>query len=389
LKPPAALAALLVLATAAPTARSAAPPASTPPVSPSPSPALTADQRLRQVQQRRKELAAALERMRGQAQTLLGQVERLEIEVRLRGEELREAQVNLQRTNQQLEATVRRLRGLEASLRAARPVLAARARALYKLGELSYLRLLLSVDRPSDFFNGYRFVNTLARRDKERLARFRADLRALEQARLDLEKRTAETLALRAGLERARRNLEADRVRKTKLLTELVESKETNAVFLQELEEAEGKLSALLEGTGGDEVAVPIGAFKGELPWPVAGRVRSTFGKHKHPRFDTYTVQNGIDIEAPVDTPVRSVHDGEVVFADRFRGYGLMVILEHGRHHTLYAHLAEAAVVTGQRLPAGAVVGTVGASGLSGQGLYFEVRIAGRPEDPLSWLKKR
>jgi septal ring factor EnvC (AmiA/AmiB activator) len=384
----AALASLASLALAALAAPGRSAPPGSPPA-PSPSPSVTADQRLRQIQQRRRELAVALEKMRGQAKTLLDQVERLEIEVRLRGEELREAQVNLQRTNEQLEATVKRLRALEASLRAARPALAARARALYKLGELSYLRLLLSVDRPSDFFNGYRFVNTLARRDKEQLAKFRADLRALEEARADLEKRTAEAFALRTSLERARRNLDADRQRKTRLLTELVESKETNAVFLQELEEAEGKLTALLEGGAADEVAVPMGAFKGELPWPVPGRVRSGFGKHKHPRFDTYTVQNGIDIEAPVDTPVRAVHDGEVVFADRFRGYGLMVILEHGRHHTLYAHLTERAVEPGQRVAAGTPVGTVGASGLGGPGLYFEVRTGGRPEDPLGWLKRR
>jgi septal ring factor EnvC (AmiA/AmiB activator) len=382
LRLPAVLLALVAVASAAaprPGEGAAAPTASPPPAS---------DERLRQIQQRRRALAADLERMRGQARTLLGQVERLEVEVRLRGEELREAQMVLQHTNQQLEATLRRLRALEDSLRQARPLLAARARALYKLGELSYLRLLLSVDHPSDFFSGYRFVTALARRDSERLARFRADLHALEGTRADLEKRTAEAFTLRAGLERARRNLEADRERKTRLLTELVESKETNAVYLQELEEAEGKLEQLLRRPGQDDVAVPMGAFKGELPWPVAGRVRSGFGKHKHPRFDTYTVQNGIDIEAPVDTAVRAVHEGTVVFADRFRGYGLMVILDHGRHHTLYAHLAESAVQTGQRLSAGSVVGTVGASGLEGQGMYFELRTQGKPEDPLGWLHR-
>jgi murein hydrolase activator len=387
LKLGAALVALVaVAAAAAPPGRAPAP--ETPAPSPSPSPSPSSDERLRQIQQRRRALGVELEQMRGQARTLLGQVEWLEVEVRLRGEELREAQAVLQRTNLQLEATVRRLRALEASLREARPVLAARARALYKLGELSYLRLLLSVDRPSDFFSGYRFVNALARRDNERLARFRADLRALDQTRTDLEGRTAEAFAHRAGLERARRNLEADRVRKTKLLTELVESKETSAAYFQELEEAEGKLAELLQGRGPAEVAVPMGAFKGELPWPVAGRVRGAFGKHKHPRFDTYTVQNGIDIEAAVDTPVRAVHDGVVVFADRFRGYGLMVILEHGRHHTLYAHLAESAVQPGQQVPAGTVVGAVGSSGLEGQGLYFELRTQGKPEDPLGWLRK-
>src|SRR5687767_14573173 len=211
-------AALLLLAAAVVTPGHAAPP--------SPPPAEATDERLRQVQQRRAALARELERMRGQAMSLLGQVERLEVEVRLRGEELREAQLVLQRTNQQLEATAKKQRALEVSLGRARPVLAARARALYKLGELSYLRLLLSVDRPSDFVHGYRFVTALARRDREQLARFRADLRALHESRAELEKKTAEAFTVRAALERARRNLDADRVRKTKLLTELVQSKD-------------------------------------------------------------------------------------------------------------------------------------------------------------------
>ncbi|HET8648369.1 MAG TPA: peptidoglycan DD-metalloendopeptidase family protein, partial [Vicinamibacteria bacterium] len=149
------------------------------------------------------------------------------------------------------------------------------------------------------------------------------------------------------------------------------------------------QLAAMLQRGGRGHVAVPMGAFKGELPWPAPGRVRSAFGKHKHPKFDTYTVQNGIDLEVPADTPVHAVHEGTVVFADRFRGYGLLVIVEHGRHHTLYAHLAEAGVQPGQKIAAGTRVGTVGSSGLEGPGLYFELRTDGKPEDPLGWLKKR
>lgn len=362
--------------------------AQSPPSSPPPPPRAE-DDRLRRVQTRRRSLEREVERLRGQERSLLGEVERLELEVRLRTEEMREAQILLLRSNRELDDTVRRLAALEDSLAVMRPALAARARALYKLGELSYLRLLLSVDRPADFLRGYRFVTTLARADRERVARFRADVARAAAARASLEEQTRAALALRAELDRTRRVLDQDRRRKTDLLTQIVERKETQAEYLRELTEAEEQLARMIGGLVGTDVAMPLGAFRGSLPWPVEGTVRTPFGRRKHPRFDTYTVQNGIDIEAPVDTPVRSVHDGEVVFADRFRGYGLMVILEHGRHHTLYAHLAEAAVVTGQRLPAGAVVGTVGASGLSGQGLYFEVRIAGRPEDPLSWLKKR
>jgi septal ring factor EnvC (AmiA/AmiB activator) len=349
---------------------------------------LPQDERLRKVQERRKALQQDLARLRGQEKSLLGDVERLEVEVRLRAEELREIQIGLTRTQEQRDATVKRLTEIEAQVERERPVLAARARALYKLGELSYVRLLLSVDRPSDFFRGYRFVTALARRDNERIAAFRADLQALAAVRLDLEARTREALALRESRERARRSLDADRRRKTALLTEIVEKKETNAAYLQELEEAEARLKDLLQGLAEGDVAVPVAAFKGALAWPAEGRVRSTFGRHKHPKFDTYTVQNGIEIEAPVDSPVAAVHEGAVVFAERFKGYGLMVVVDHGgKHHSLYAHLGEARVQNGQKVAAGEILGTVGSTGLEGPGLYFEMRFQGRPEDPMEWLR--
>ena len=366
-----------------------APPSAAPaaPVQSPSSRAADGDARLQRIRARKDALARDLEKLRGQEKSLLGDVERLELEVRLRGEQLRETQVVLQRTNEQMEQSGRRLRELEASLAAARPALAARARALYKLGELSYLRLLLSVERPSDAIRGYRFVSALARRDKERIAGFRGDLLALAATRAELSARAQQAAALRTELTRTRSALDADRKKKSELLTSLVEKKEVHTAYLQELEDAEGKLTQLLGGLGGGEVSLPIAAFRGTLRWPVVGPVRSTFGRHKHPKFETYTVQNGIEIAAPADTPVGAVHEGTVVFADHFRGYGLMVVVDHGdKHHTLYAHLAETRVVPGQRVAAGELVGTVGATSLGGPGLYFEVRREGRPQDPLEWL---
>jgi septal ring factor EnvC (AmiA/AmiB activator) len=158
-----------------------------------------AGDRLKKVQERRKSLEQELSQMRRQEKSLLGEVERLEVEVRLRGEQLREVQLDLQRTNELLDATLKRLRQIEKQVEESRPVLAARARALYKLGDLSYLRLLLSVDRPSDIFRGYRLVTQLARRDNERFSAFRADLRAQAETREELEKRTQQALLLRAA----------------------------------------------------------------------------------------------------------------------------------------------------------------------------------------------
>jgi septal ring factor EnvC (AmiA/AmiB activator) len=341
------------------------------------------------VQERRQALERELVRLRGEEKSLLGEVEQLEVLVRLRTTELRETQIELQRNQVQIEATGKRVQELERSVEVTRPQLAAHARALYKLGELSYLRLLLSVERPTDFFRGYRFVNALARRDNQRMTGFRSDLQALTEKREELLRRTREASALRVQLEGARRGLDEQRLKKTELLTSIVERKETNAAYVAELERAEGQLRRLLEGLEEGEVAVPVSAFRGTLPWPVTGEVRSGFGRHKHPRFDTYTVQNGIEIEAAVDSPARSVYEGVVVFADRFRGYGLMVVVDHGsKHHTLYAHLAEASVAVGQRVAAGDVLGAVGATSEEGPALYFEMRFQGKPEDPLDWLKK-
>lgn len=344
------------------------------------------DARLEKVRERRAVLERELRSLRGQEKSLLGEVERLELEVRLRSEELRELQLDLQKTNAALDETLKQVREREADIAAARPVLAARARSLYKLGELSYLRLLLSVERPSDVFQGYRFVTALARRDNARFSRFQEDLRSLTRLREDLEQHSREALDLREQLQQSRRRLAANRQRKSALLTSIVEQKETRAAYLEEIREAEQRLEAFLSGLGGTDASVPITVFKGSLPWPVTGRIALRFGRRKHPRFDTYTVQNGIDIEPPDTSEVRAVHEGRVAFADRFRGYGRMVVLDHGgKHHTLYARLEEILVRPGQRVRGRDVLGRV-AGHSDDSRLYFEVRFQGRPEDPEEWL---
>jgi septal ring factor EnvC (AmiA/AmiB activator) len=349
----------------------------------------TDEERLRIVQDRRAALEAELQRLRGEEKSLLGEVEQLEVELRLRTAELREIRLNLRRTQAELDATVESVQQLEGRLAAARPLLAAHARALYKLGELSYVRLLLSVDSPSDFFRGYRFVTTLARRDRERVAAFRSDLADLKEQKAVLEKRTAESITLRERLVAARRRLDSQRRRKTELLTSIVEQKETHAAYVEELAEAERRLEQLLNGLGEGAVAIPVAAFKGSLPWPVRGPVRAGFGRRKHPRFDTYTVHNGIEIASPPGTEVKAIHEGTVVFAERFRGYGLMVVIDHGgRHHSLYAQLSELTTSVGQKVATGDVVGLSGQGGLESPGVYFEMRHGGRPEDPLDWLQR-
>jgi len=363
------------------------------PAAPAPQPAPEdgrGSARLDQVRSRRESLEQEIAKLRRREKSLLGDVERLELEVRLRTTQLREVRLVLNEVNERLDSAVAHLEVIEAEIDRMRPALRRRARELYKLGELSYLRMLLSVDRPSDLISGYRFVATLARRDNERFSRFKANMALAATARQQLELETQEAMQLQAEVRNARRRLDADRRRKTTLLREIVEKKETQAAYVAELKEAETQLESLLSGLGDADVVIPIGAFRGSLPWPAEGPVRSRFGRRKHPRFDTYTVQNGIEIAAEAGSIVRAVHGGRVVFADRFRGYGLMIVLDHGgKHHSLYAHLDETSITIGDEVASGAPIARVGATGLAGAGLYFEMRRSGKPEDPLDWLRKR
>src|SRR4029078_10373013 len=138
------------------------------------------------------------------------------------------------------------------------------------------------VDRPADMLRGYRFVTALGRRDNERVARFRADLQALAVARAELVDKGRRAEALRTELDRTRRSLDADRRRKEKLLTEIVEKKQTHAQYVQELEDAEGKLGQLLQGLATGEVAMPLAAFRGALAWPGQGRERLGLRRRRH-----------------------------------------------------------------------------------------------------------
>jgi septal ring factor EnvC (AmiA/AmiB activator) len=130
------------------------------------------------------------------------------------------------------------------------------------------------------------------------------------------------------------------------------------------------------------------GLRRGMLAPPVQGAVRLPFGRQVDPEFGTQTVRNGIEIEAPLGASVRAVADARVLFAGWFRGYGQMVILDHGRGDlTVCAHLEELSAEKGEVVRSGQEIGTVGQTGsLSEPGLYFELRDDGKPVDPRPWL---
>lgn len=159
--------------------------------------------------------------------------------------------------------------------------------------------------------------------------------------------------------------------------------------LLEALQQAERALAAAVKELGAELETSGFGALRGKLPMPVEGPVTRGFGKAVDPRSGTVTLHQGLDIRAAAGRPVRAVAAGTVVSVGWLRGYGKVLVVDHGGgYHTVMAHLDAVRCRTGQPVQAGQELATVGDTGsLDGPGLYFEVRRRGAAQDPASWLR--
>jgi murein hydrolase activator len=176
-----------------------------------------------------------------------------------------------------------------------------------------------------------------------------------------------------------------------RMVGELTEASHRLEAFIRELQAKQRRLAKIPPPKGGIEPpAVGFGTLRGRLPWPTEGKIVTGFGAQVHPRFGTRTFRNGVDIEAAVGREVLAVHGGHVIYTGWFKGYGNLIIVDHGNeYYTLYAHIAEIEAKEGDDVRQGQRIGTVGDTGsLAGPRLYFEVRYQGKPQDPEQWLRQ-
>jgi len=340
------------------------------------------------------------DRLAAEERTLLGELRRLEIDRQIKNEELADVTARASVTARELATTNEQVTRLEREDLAARPELSARLVELYKLGHARYLRVLLSVSDVRSLGQASRMVASLAARDRERIASHQKRLQALKTARVTLQQQVKELAELRVTAERSQ--LAADRAIATRnaMVAKIDAARDLNAQLAGELQAAQQKLQstlrALASGAAAAEPSLPVRPFRGDLDWPVTGNVRQAFGRPTPGRPPS----NGIEIAAAEGAPVRVIHDGTVAFADVFSGFGKLVIVDHGSQvFSLYGNLLDIAVAAGARIAHAAVIGRVGPSQTSSAlsatsadgaaGLYFELRVDGRPVDPLQWLKRK
>jgi septal ring factor EnvC (AmiA/AmiB activator) len=289
-----------------------------------------------------------------------------------------------------------RMPALQARLAGTRAAMARRVVALYETGEMGPAQLLFASTTLRDLLERVQALSVLLERDRLLVTRSRAEERAVDAARRSAEASAAQVEQAQAALAERRRQLDTERSEKERLLASVRSDRARERAALAELETAARALEdtlARLGDTTRPQPVVPTGppfpSLRGQLPAPVDAPIVRRFGRQVDAQFHTEVFHKGVDFGAPRGAPVRAVAAGVVRFAGWFRGYGRMVILDHGhRFFTVHGHLDQVQVAVGDTVAAGAVIGTVGDTGsLGGPDLYFEIRQGGDAVDPVAWLR--
>lgn len=267
-------------------------------------------------------------------------------------------------------------------------------RAAYRLQRRGFARLLFDAQSPDELRRRVHYLLASVTTQRASIATFSelVDKRSQAAAAAEAEMKALNTL--RAERDAQRTIFEEERARRVELLRSVRASVPMTSKYRDESAEArsdfntsvalhEGSMPEAIPGTDGFREA------RGQLPWPLQGRLLIGWGPYTD-SITGDTLQNlGYDIASPPGTPFRAVYAGTVTRSGYVRGYGQVVMLQHGSYATLYAHANGLRVAQGQDVAAGDVLGLVGTTGLLDEStarLHFEVRYNGTPQDPGSWL---
>jgi septal ring factor EnvC (AmiA/AmiB activator) len=287
---------------------------------------------------------------------------------------------------------------LEQRIKANESYLARRLVAWYKLNRIGQIHLLASASDIVAFMQRKEALQRILAHDdnvRQNLLNHQSELKRLRDQlaadRRGKQKRIAEKCR---QLDLLSQKMET----RERLLSEVRRRKDLQFAALARLrlaaDQLDKKFSALSDrsastGQPGRAVPRPFSDFKGLLKMPVEGNIINLFGAYRNTQFNVTNFRSGIDIKTDKGEPVRAVYTGKIMYASWFKGYGNMMIIDHGTHYyTVYAHVEEMFKSTGDWVENGEVIATVGDTGsMSGARLYFEIRHHGKPVDPVKWLK--
>jgi len=262
------------------------------------------------------------------------------------------------------------------------------------MGREPLVKLLLNQQQPDQLARVLRYQEYFQKARTLRISNILATLEELRRVTEEVISAQQELAQRQQAVRQQSQELESAHLSRQQALSALQQSMGKKQQEISKLEEDAQRLDQLLKDMSqalsdipANPMGQPFGALAGNLPWPAEGRHRVSFGR---PREAGLT-WNGVIIDAPEGALIRAIHPGRVVFAEWLRGYGLIIILDHGDGFlTLYGHNQSLLRDVGDWVLAGETLALAGDSGgRTSAGVYFEIRRNGSPVNPASWCSSR
>lgn len=358
------------------------------------------NQRLKKIDQQIKSVKDEINNLQKKESGYLETLHKIEKLLRDTEKELQAIEKDLELAQKEIELGEDKLILEKQILKERTKLLENRLREIYKRRLTGYLEILFNSESFSDFLTRFRYMKNILSLDAEVINDIRRQMKKIEDNKVNLENREEILSLLKREVEKEKENIEFSIRAKKSIVNKINSQKEVYLKSLKELEQSSQEIKNIIERiykqqegdskrvTQKEVPAITLKPKKGILALPVQGKLISGYGRHKNTDFNTYTFNSGIDISAPLGQVVHAAGSGEVIYTGSIKGYGQIIIIDHGgRITTLYAHLSKILIDIGDKVKKGQIVGQVGDSGgVSSTRLHFEVRVEGKPTDPMNWL---
>lgn len=264
-----------------------------------------------------------------------------------------------------------------------------RLKWMYMHGDAATLSVLAESKNFGDFASRSYTIKRIAAADRRLFEDYKNLQASVARKKRRQDQLVVEVKSLKSRQEGQQVDLKETRQDKAYLLGQLRDKQQDLEKLIRQLDAEEDSITAQIQAynnsTGKTNNLKP---FTGRFSKPVNGRITSGFGMRFHPILKRTRLHAGVDFGAPTGTSIMAAADGIVIASRYTNGYGNMVMIDHGGSiSTLYGHCSRVFVKAGQKVSRGQKIAAVGSTGLAtGPHLHFEVRVKGKPVNPVGWL---
>jgi len=323
-------------------------------------------------------------KIQGKESSILESLHTMETELYKKEKELKQMEAQLNQIRERLHQTKNQVTMLSKGMERTKEALFSRMTALYKMGRIPPEIFLLTSQPYVDLLRIDKYLRVIIDFDARLVDTYRYQMALKERYQEELTQDQFQWQQNISDVEKKKEEIKKVRERKRALLKSIQDQRVVYQKVIGELEERAKELQTLIGKLEQEKSLFAYGkpkyeTLKGKLNPPVQGKVISFFKERG---------QNGIEIKAPIGTEIKAVLSGKILYADWFKGFGNVVIIDHGDHtFTVSAYCSQLLKKVGDTISQGDTIALVGSAGsLKGPCLYFEIRHRGRPQDPLNWI---